>query len=176
MAQNQISQKDYAGFWKRVAAAVLDFIILTVVFFVIGLIFNYNPFTEMGKAAQQHPGVQPTPPSPPAIVSIINIIGTWLYYALFESSHLRGTPGKIALSIITANAQGQALDFGAASLRYALRMLFGIMALMSALQLASGVVTLIDVLFVAFTPRSQALHDMLAGTLVLNKNLESETF
>ncbi len=42
----------------------------------------------------------------------------WLYYALFESSELKGTPGKLALGLAVVDDNGKRLPFRKASMRF----------------------------------------------------------
>jgi len=63
------------------------------------------------------------------------------------------TPGKLALGLRVTDLDGRPTGFWRASARYVARIL-------SNLTLGAGY------LMVAFTARKQALHDLVAGTLV----------
>lgn len=89
----------------------------------------------------------------PILGIITNIVGIWLYFALQESSERQATIGKRALNIYVTDLQGQRLSFGQATGRH-----FG--KILSALVLGIGY------MMAGFTEKKQALHDMLAGTLV----------
>lgn len=78
----------------------------------------------------------------------------WLYFALFESSNWHATPGKRALGLEVADVNGVHLRFGRASLRFAGKLL-------------SAAPALLGFLLAAWTPHKQALHDLIASTLVL---------
>jgi uncharacterized RDD family membrane protein YckC len=80
---------------------------------------------------------------------------TWLYFAVCESSSWQGTLGKLALGIRVTDMQGAKISFPRALGRYPAKYL-------SALILGIGF------LMVAWTQRKQGLHDLIAGTLVLN--------
>jgi uncharacterized RDD family membrane protein YckC len=80
----------------------------------------------------------------------------WLYFALMESSSKQGTLGKMALSIMVTDVNGNRITFGRATGRY-----FG--------KFLSGLILYIGYIMVAFTEKKQGLHDMIAGTLVVNK-------
>jgi uncharacterized RDD family membrane protein YckC len=80
----------------------------------------------------------------------------WLYFALMESSSKQGTLGKMALSIVVTDVNGNRITFGRATGRY-----FG--------KILSGLILYIGYIMVAFTEKKQGLHDMIAGTLVVNK-------
>jgi uncharacterized RDD family membrane protein YckC len=165
---------EHAGFWKRVLASLIDGLILSIIIFLIGLAFGYNPFSELQESfrkAMENPGAPPAqPPGPPATVSFISIVGGWLYKSLLESSKTQGTLGKMAVGISVTDLEGRRVDFGKATLRYALPWLGNLIALVPALALASGLLLTADSLVVAFTPKKQTLHDMIAGCLVVNRS------
>jgi uncharacterized RDD family membrane protein YckC len=165
---------EHAGFWKRVLASLIDFVILAMIGFALGLAFGYNPITEFQesfrKAMENPNGPPPQAAMPPAAVSFISIVGSWLYKAILESSKMQGTMGKVMVGIVVTDLEGQRIDFGKASLRYALPWLGNLIALVPALALASSLLLIADSLVVAFTPKKQALHDMIAGCLVVNRS------
>jgi uncharacterized RDD family membrane protein YckC len=83
-------------------------------------------------------------------------VAGWLYFAVLESSTLQATPGKMALGLYVAGVDGRRIGFGKASGRF-----FG--KILSSLLLGIGYVV------AAFSQRKQALHDMMAGCLVLRR-------
>jgi uncharacterized RDD family membrane protein YckC len=89
------------------------------------------------------------------IAPVSSVIG-WAYFALLESSPARGTLGKVALHLVVGDVHGDPITFRRASARYWLKVL-------------STLVFGVGWLLAAFTPRKQALHDMLAGCLVLRR-------
>jgi uncharacterized RDD family membrane protein YckC len=84
------------------------------------------------------------------------IVASWLYYALMESSAKQATLGKLALSLRVTDMSGNRLSFGRASGRY-----FG--------KIISGLIMCIGYMMAGFTQQKQALHDIMAGTLVVRK-------
>jgi uncharacterized RDD family membrane protein YckC len=83
-----------------------------------------------------------------------------LYSAIFEAA-AGGTPGKLLVKIHVARADGSKLGFGRALLRVGGKLL-------STLFLGLGF------LVAALNERRQALHDFLAGTVVLRGPREPE--
>jgi uncharacterized RDD family membrane protein YckC len=163
---------EYAGFWKRVLASLIDVILLSTIYFVLGLALGYNPITEIQEVIRkslENPGGPPVQPNP-APATYAFMLGNWLYKALLESSKLQGTLGKLALGIVVTDLEGRRVDFGRATLRYALGWVVNLLGLVPAFGLVSGVLGFVDVVVVAFTPKKQALHDMLAGCLVVNRS------
>lgn len=84
------------------------------------------------------------------------IIVWWLYYSLFESSSWQATPGKRLLGLKVTDVNGVHINFKRASARF-----FG--------RLLSSAILGLGFLFVVWTKHKQALHDLLANTLVLRK-------
>ena len=79
---------------------------------------------------------------------------SWLYYALMESSPKRATLGKIVLGISVTDLSGHRISFGRATGRY-----FG--------KIISGIILSLGYIMAAFTTKKQALHDIMASTLVI---------
>jgi uncharacterized RDD family membrane protein YckC len=86
---------------------------------------------------------------------IATTIAGWLYFALMESSAKGGTLGKMALGIKVTDTKGNRVTFGRATGRY-----FG--------KIISGVILYIGFIMAGFTQQKQALHDIMAGCLVVN--------
>jgi uncharacterized RDD family membrane protein YckC/Tfp pilus assembly major pilin PilA len=134
----------YAGFWKRAGAYIIDYIIVAFV----GRVF------ALGFAGPAHPSTAP-------LFMFLYLIAACLYYALFESSQMQATPGKRAVGLKVTDLQGEQISFGRA-----LGRLLG--HLVSFLTLGVGIAMAV------FTERRQTLHDMMAGTLVVNREEASE--
>jgi uncharacterized RDD family membrane protein YckC len=135
----------FAGFWKRFAALLIDWIATLIPTFIIG--FAFGLVMAVGDASQD------------VIEFMGNCLGIvvwWLYCASMESSQLQGTLGKLALGIKVTDEKGDRIGFARATGRH-----FG--KFLSALILGVGF------LMVAFTPRKQTLHDSLASCLVVNR-------
>jgi uncharacterized RDD family membrane protein YckC len=137
----------YAGFWKRFAAFILDYIIVLVLAMmaggVIGLIYG------VGAGA-------PTDDAASGLGAIAGFLVWWLYYALMESSSSQATLGKMALGVRVVDRQGKAVSFGRATGR-------------NLAKLLSGMILMIGYLMAGFTSQKQALHDIVAGCLVVNR-------
>jgi len=83
---------------------------------------------------------------------------SFMYYALFESSSRQATPGKMLLGIFVADQWGRRISF--------LRALGRTVA-----KVISKWFCYLGYIIALFTERSQALHDLLASTLVLEPDL-----
>jgi uncharacterized RDD family membrane protein YckC len=78
------------------------------------------------------------------------------YQALLESSTLQATVGKLLLGIVVTDTNGQRIGLPVAAVRAMSKVL-------------SGVLLMNGYIMALFTARRQALHDLIAGTLVLRK-------
>jgi uncharacterized RDD family membrane protein YckC len=85
------------------------------------------------------------------------VILQWLYFAGMESSARQATFGKSVMSLRVANYEGRRISFGHATGRFFAKIVSGM------IPLAIGYI------MAAFTEKKQALHDLIAGTLVLRK-------
>jgi uncharacterized RDD family membrane protein YckC len=90
------------------------------------------------------------------IYNLINIIIGWLYAAAMESSDRQATLGKMAVGIKVTDMNGERISFGKATSRHFAKII-------------SAIILLIGYIMAAFDAKKQALHDKMAGTLVLNK-------
>jgi uncharacterized RDD family membrane protein YckC len=90
------------------------------------------------------------------LAGLLGVVAGWLYWAGMESSARQATFGKQALNIYVTDLYGQRISFMRATGRYFAKIL-------------SGMILLIGYLMAAFTARKQALHDILANTLVLDR-------
>ena len=146
--ENLASAYVYAGFWKRFFAHFLDGIIFTLFLWLLFFIL-----AATGMAFSRGTDFS----SESAMPSLLAILAWWMYFALQESSSKQATYGKRALGIKVTDMNGQALSFAHAAGR----------------QLAGAVSYItftIGYLMAAFTGRKQALHDMIAGCVVVNKH------
>ncbi len=158
----------YAGFWLRVIAAIIDsiflgvplviaFIVLAVVMGIFGGLQNLRP--DEG---------------PEAILGVLggafifaalstSVLAGWIYFALMESSTWQGTLGKKAIGLFVTDLQGNRLTFARASGRY-----FG-GRFLAHVPIFGGLYFFIDCIMAGLTSSKQAIHDMIAGCLVLRK-------
>lgn len=144
----------YAGFWLRVAASLIDGVLLAVVGYMVTALFAY-----VALALMQRPNQQPNFPAAVTVGLIsylLKIMMYWLYGALMESSAQQGTIGKMAVGICVTDVRGTRLTFARATGRhfakYLSLMTFGVGYVMA-----------------GFTQHKQALHDMIAGCLVIRR-------
>jgi uncharacterized RDD family membrane protein YckC len=89
-------------------------------------------------------------------IRLLALMLGWIYYASMESSSWQATLGKKILGLKVTDLSGNRITFARASGRF-----FG--------KILSGMILGIGFLMAGFTARKQALHDILAGCLVLRQ-------
>jgi uncharacterized RDD family membrane protein YckC len=152
----------YAGFWLRAVAHLIDGILAGIAFAILVLIAVAIVGVGVFKNLIQHAD-NPPDELVPEIILIVLIFaaictaGMWIYYAWMESSSSQGTLGKMALGLIVTDLYGNRITFAHASGRFFAKIITGLIPF--------G----IGYIMAGFTEKKQALHDMIAGCLVLRK-------
>ena len=139
--------ENYAGFWLRFAAYIIDAIAVYVVVFIFMLIFGLD-FFSMDTETGEFSGTSFYAPL------VLLYIGVILYFPLMESSKWQATLGKRAVGIIVTDLDGRKISLGRAFGRFFAK-------------IASAIILYIGFIMAGFTERKQGLHDIIAGTLVI---------
>jgi uncharacterized RDD family membrane protein YckC len=139
----------YAGFWLRFVAIFVD-----------GLILSPLALVSLGLSTISNASSDNNVKIGMAVLIIFYAFFAmavrWLYFALQEAGGHQATFGKRLLGIYVTDTQGRRIGFGRATGRF-----FG--------KILSGLILCIGYMMAGWTPRKQALHDMLADTLVVRK-------
>lgn len=135
-----VATLEYAGFWRRLAASIIDALPILLLIAVTGG-FHRPGLFEPGGGGEHRGG-------------LIRFLLIWLYFALMESSTLQGTLGKLAVGLRVTDLNGNRIGFGRATGRY-----FG--------KIVSIAILCVGFFMAAFTEKKQGLHDLMAGTLVV---------
>lgn len=145
----------FAGFWQRLGAWVIDFILWNIMTLPPNIAIQAVTGVTLGSLK---PGQTPSPEylRTMGILIVVDLAIAWLYSALMECSSKQATLGKMALGILVTDEQGQRLTFGKALGR-------------NIATAVSWSLCGVGMVLAAFTDRKQNLHDMLAGTLVVNR-------
>ncbi len=155
---------NYAGFWLRFVALIIDAIVIycaqafliVPILALVGINFASNIANADSMSQSELAG---------SIFSFIAALSGLifllyailiLYYSLMESSKYQATLGKMALGLKVTDMNGSKLDFGKAFVR-------------NLCKIISSFIFYIGYLLAAFTEKKQALHDMIASTLVVKK-------
>jgi uncharacterized RDD family membrane protein YckC len=88
------------------------------------------------------------------VLRMLYFVVSWIYEAGMESSSKQATLGKMALGLKVTDERGQRISFARATGRHFSKII-------------SGMILLIGYIMAGFTARKQALHDVIAGTLVI---------
>jgi uncharacterized RDD family membrane protein YckC len=138
----------YAGLWRRAGAYVFDSFLIGI---LAGLLI-WRPLLERAGISADNPWVLMTGDSRQilAINLLLTMIG-WLYWAVMESSPWQATLGKRLFGIQVTDLQGKRISMARATARH------------------FGKIVFIGFMLIPFTARKQALHDLIAGCLVVRK-------
>lgn len=173
--QYQKPSYQYAGFWIRVGASLID----GLIFLVIGILNLYNILSFK------------------SLLLELSIAVVYLVYKPFFEYQYGATLGKMAVKIRVIDTEGGPIDVQQAIIRNIPYMLIGAVSVMVALQvflqpgfnnvdtfaeytavteaatnsslnIMINLFYLISCLFVAFRANRQALHDSMAGTYCIH--------
>ena len=140
-------QPRYAGFWIRLVAGILEvaFLWVSEVAIVggawkIGLL----PMTE--KQLGEGLGL--------LLALLFPVFPVWPYFTILECSKAQATLGKRLFGLQVTDLRGHRIGFRRANARYLVK-------LFVCLPFLAGFIP------IAFTPRRQGLHDLMAKTLVV---------
>lgn len=142
--------KNYAGFWIRFAAALIDILAMFTPFCAVAL-FGIV-FVRLVSAAR---GYDPTVGILITLLVAAALV-TLLYFALMESSSWQATIGKKAFGMYVTDTEGRRLTLSRAAGRTLAKCL-------STLTAGAGYA------LCAFTSKKQTLHDMIAKCLVMRR-------
>jgi len=165
--ENTINEQDtpkvqYAGFWWRFLAYIIDDLLIGAVSWIFAIpilaIFGISMYSLKEAGIDSDDAELLVVPIIMAASSIgfLAVVIQWLYFALMESSKHQGTLGKLVLKIKVTDLEGNRIGFGRATGRY-----FG--------KIISGMIFMIGYIMAGFTEKKQALHDMMAGCLVIKE-------
>ncbi len=145
--------ENYAGFWIRVLAYIIDTIILALVGGVLGAMFGISMLGFSSVLSDPTGGAE-------LLMNLVSIIIGVAYFAVMESSTWQATLGKKALGLVVTDVSGNRISLMRGVGRYFAKII-------------SAIILLIGFIMVAFTERKQGLHDIIAGTLVLKGTPET---
>lgn len=148
----------YASFWQRVAAYVIDQLVVGIPYNVISaLVLHSTPNVTSTTDASGKVSLHWTGDwALFGVLFVASIVASWLYQALMQSSSRQATVGKMVLGLIITDEAGNRISFARATGRY-------FAGILNVLTLGIGY------LMVIWTPHKQALHDRIAGTVVVRK-------
>jgi len=140
----------HAGFWRRSAAYLLDSIIVGVIGWIVAIVLMAG-LVASGSFSAMIFGV--------FLNYIVLIALNWGYFAFQESSPAQATLGKRALGIKVTDEHAERIGFGRATGRF-----FG--------KIVSALIANVGFMLAGWTERKQALHDMMASTFVVFRDVQ----
>ena len=148
----------YAGFWRRAAALCIDSILVGVVYY--GLLFAAMFGTGLSAVLAGSGDVDPSSMGAFGGMLVVMYLSypviSGLYYIGFESSAKQATLGKMAVGIKVTDNEGRRMGRGQALGRWVSHLL-------------CYMTMYIGYIMAGFTDRKRGLHDMVAGTLVVDR-------
>jgi uncharacterized RDD family membrane protein YckC len=131
---------EFGGFWIRVGAYFIDMVVLLIPTLLASFLYTSVVSLEGGAALVAQ--------------NMISLLFGWVYFAVCHSSVWQASLGKKAVGLKVVDEDGNRISFGRATGRY-----FS--------MLLSGLILGIGYLMIVWSKRNQALHDIIAGTLVV---------
>ncbi len=145
----------HAGFWRRFAAYSLDSLILGIpMLIVFGTLGWMNVKAAMSGETPGGMIVLLT-----FLLYVAAIVGSWLYFAKFESGASQATPGKRLMGLKVTNDRGGRISFGRATGRFFAKIVTNLIPFGIGWMLAG------------WTGRKQAIHDMMVSTCVVFRDV-----
>lgn len=156
--------RNYAGFWLRFVAVIIDGLLLGAVQFIaimpiLGIMGIGLPTDIQSLESADETNMIPMFSQMMAMAGVTQIVFLTiqtLYFSFMESSKYQASIGKMVLGLKVTDVNGNPLDFTKALVR-------------NLCKIISSMILLIGYLMAAFTEKKQALHDMIASTLVVKK-------
>ncbi|MDO9355881.1 MAG: RDD family protein [Solirubrobacteraceae bacterium] len=155
---------ELSGWWRRVGAALIDGIIISVpvipIVFIVAAIFGISFSGDDTSDAGVFAGIASF-----LVLGVVYLVAVLLYAPYFMSKWNGATPGKRATGIRVVRADGQPMTFGFAALReVAVKwLLFGVVGS----SVTIGIAQLLDYLWPLWDSENRSLHDLIVNTRVV---------
>jgi uncharacterized RDD family membrane protein YckC len=157
-----VPRVEYGGFWLRFLAYLIDGAVLMIGICVVAIPLVF--LTGLGTFLSEiHPEEDWNDTGVWAIIALFflfataSLVITWLYHALMECSEWQATVGKKALGLVVTDMDGRRVSFGRATGRHFAKIV------------TNMIPAFIGYIMAGFTDKKQALHDMIAGCLILQR-------
>jgi uncharacterized RDD family membrane protein YckC len=160
-----MENSNYAGFWMRFVAFIIDYIIISILQSVVIMpilatlgfsVVSINGFDFDSMSDQDTWAMIMAFIAAASFAMTVSFVIQTLYFSFMESSKHQATLGKMALGIKVTDMNGDKLDFPKALLRQLGKVL-------------SSMIFLIGYILAGLTEKKQALHDIIVGALVVRK-------
>lgn len=153
---------EYAGFWVRLGAGIIDLLSLYVVYgIILGLILWITACALSATGGGGVAAISSSFGDGTSVRGLISLPIIWLVAWLIEIAYFAGfwvwrgqTPGKMAVGIKVIRTDSSPLTWQCALLRY-----LG--------YIVSAMILFIGFIWIAFDSRKQGIHDRIADTYVV---------
>lgn len=135
-----VGAREYAGFWIRVVARIVDIILINIVTQLLGLVIRLI----LGETTAA------------IVISILLSLGINAAYMIYFIGKSGATPGKMACNLQVICADGSSVSYGRATGRFFADFL-------------NAFTFLIGYIMVGFDEEKRALHDRICDTRVVRK-------
>jgi uncharacterized RDD family membrane protein YckC len=133
---------EYAGFWVRTVAFVIDSLIVYLAQTLLQVALGLQIPTNL-EEIQQFSRLDSQVSTGWLLFTALAVLWQWLYYALMEASSKQGTLGKMAMGLAVTDLEGRKLSFARASGRFLgkglANLLAGLVLLVASLGLVAGI-------------------------------------
>ena len=146
----------YVGFWRRLAAVIIDLLVLLIPYVVVWVI----AIVIFGNGTGGY-----------VVAGIVSYVLEGFYYMMMETSHHQGTLGKKAIGAKVTDENGRPITPDQALTRYVVKEIPSILAIIP-FFLTGWIALLVLVawaIILGASKRKQGLHDQIAKTLVVDK-------
>ena len=149
---------EYAGFWRRLLAWIVDSILVILTACFLAIVFGFILILIISMLVKDENLAN-------SIYTltgyVIGFISYCVYFIGFEVSNFKATPGKLLFNMIVLDEKHEKIGFLRATTRLFAKFL-------------SGFLLGMGFLVCMFTQKKQALHDIIANTLVIKKTKEED--
>ena len=157
---------NFAGIGARFIAALIDGVVLGIPIGIISTALSAMMAARMIHRTSRDTSFNPGMAAEAmgtffagfGFIMILSVLLSWAYFAMMESSRWQGTFGKKAMGLRVTDLNGSRITLGRATIRLAVK------AFLSGWFLLGYIMAF-------FTQKKQALHDLIAGTLVLTTKI-----
>jgi len=152
-------------FWKRVAASLLDGLIIGVPLYIIFFMLVLGSVQAQGGDYYDtdYGGISETAAIQIVFYYLLMTAAQILIYAFMESSSWRGTPGKRIMKLQITDQAGNPISFGKALLRNIIKLIIGAFS-----GIGNGVLIFVYAIaqIIAYTQTKKFFHDQLSNTVI----------
>lgn len=145
----------YGGFWLRFGAKIIDYILITVVNYILAIPIGAFLMPEAGGANLSDPGAFKAIMIPSMLMGLLQW-AVYIFYSTWFVGKFAATPGKMACGLKIVTAGNQRVSYLRAFGRYFAEMI-------------SGIILLIGYIMAAFDAEKRTLHDRICATRVIRK-------